>query len=132
MKTPPHRLDEAWIAERRPLWVALSALFLDTELTPADGARIAQVMADSGLSLRELRAVYVREVAPVVSANLRMTAGVWSGFDEAWLVAQIVRHLRKGSWWTRFMPEWARARAPGLGRIESQWHWLIHQVQMNR
>ncbi|MCB1920525.1 MAG: hypothetical protein KDJ28_11170 [Candidatus Competibacteraceae bacterium] len=130
MKTPPHRFDEAWIAQRRPLWVALSALFLDTELTPADGARIAQVMTDSGLSLPELRAVYAREVAPVVSANLRMTAGVWSGFDEAWLCTQIVRHLQKGSWWTRFMPEWVRA--PGLGMIESQWHWLIHQVQMNR
>ena len=122
--------DAAWIAQRRSLWVALSALFLDTELTPADGARIAQVMADSGLSLRELRAVYAREVAPVVSANLRMTARVWSSFDAAWLCAQIVRHLRKVSWWTRFMPE--RARAPGLGRSASDWQALMDQVRMKR
>lgn len=97
--------DAAWIAQRRPLWIVLSELFLDTELTPADWARIAQVMADSGLSVRELRAVYVREVAPVVAANLRTVAGVWSGFDEEWLCAQIIRRLRHRSWWTCFMPE---------------------------
>jgi hypothetical protein len=87
MKTPPRRFDETWIAQRQPLWVALSELFLDTELTPADRERIAQVMTDSGLSLRELRTVYAREVAPVVSANLCTVAGVWRGFDEAWLYA---------------------------------------------
>lgn len=130
MKILPRRLDEAGLAQRRPLWIALSVLFLDTELTRADLERIAQAMADSGLSLRELRAVYVREVAPVVSANLRTVAGVWSGFDEVWLCAQIVHHLRNRSKWGRFMPEWARA--PGLGRTPPQWQWLIRQVQMRR
>jgi hypothetical protein len=130
MKTPPHRLDEAWIAQRRPLWVALSELFLDNEPTPADLARIAQTMADSGLSLRELHEVYTREVAPVVSANLRTVAGVWSGFDETWLCAQIVRHLRHRSWWTRFAPEWARAS--GIGIRQSDGQERMDQVRMKR
>lgn len=123
-------IDEAWIVQRRPLWIALSELFLDTELTPADLTRIAQVMTDSGLSLRELREVYAREVAPVVSGNLCTVAGVWSGFEEAWLVAQIVRHLRRRARWTRFAPAWLWA--PGLGMTESQWRWLIRQVEVSR
>jgi len=65
--------DAAGLAQRRPLWIALSALFLDTELTRADLERIAQAMADSGLSLRELHEVYAREVASVVSRGRHET-----------------------------------------------------------
>ena len=122
--------DAAWLAQRQPLWIAFSELFLDTELMLADLERIAQAMADSGLSTCELHEVYAREVAPVVSANLLTVAGVWSGFDEAWLCAQIVHHLRNRSGWSRFMPEWARTL--GLGRTPPQWRWLIRQVQVRR
>jgi hypothetical protein len=80
--------DEREIQERRPLWVALSELWLDTELSAEDLERIARVMADSGLAIDQLREVYLVEVAPVVSANLLQVAGEWAGFDEEWLCAQ--------------------------------------------
>ncbi|MGB1309907.1 MAG: DUF7079 family protein, partial [Leucothrix sp.] len=54
------------IARRKPVWFALSALWLDTELTQADQYRIATVMVDSGYSLSELRVICDSEIAPVV------------------------------------------------------------------
>jgi hypothetical protein len=50
--------------------VALSELWLDTELKSDDLEHIARVMADSGLSLEELRrvpfvgAAFMRRIAP--------------------------------------------------------------------
>jgi len=122
--------DEQWLAQRRPVWIALSELFLDTELSTVDLERIAQIMADSGLSAAELEAVYLREVAPIVSVNLRVAAGVWAGFDEAWLCEQIIRRLRSRSWRTRLALKWARIR--GIGLTEPRWQWLIDQVRTCR
>jgi len=50
-------LDEQQIEKRRPVWVVLSELWLDTELATEDLERIARVMADSGLTIQELRQV---------------------------------------------------------------------------
>jgi hypothetical protein len=87
-------LDQHQIERRRPLWIALSELWLDTELASADLERIARVMADSGLTIEALREVYLLEVAPVVSRNLLVVAGEWAGFDEEWLCSRIVSNLR--------------------------------------
>jgi ornithine carbamoyltransferase len=95
-------LDEEQIQKRRPLWVALSELWLDTELSAEDLERIARVMADSDLSIEELRRVYCVEVAPVVSPNLLIVAGEWVGFDEEWLSSRIASNLRDRARRTRF------------------------------
>ncbi len=78
------------IQHRKPVWVVLSDLFLDTDVTLIYD-EIAQVCADSDYSTVELKKILSEEVAPVVSSNLMCIAGEWAGFDENWLVEQITK-----------------------------------------
>lgn len=73
------------LAERTPVWVALSELWLDTELGPLEWDMIARVLAASPYSEPELAAIHHFEVAPVLWTNLCNVAGEWAGFDETWL-----------------------------------------------
>jgi len=50
--------DEAEIERRKPVWLVLSELWLDTELTEDDLQRIAGVMQSSGYSVPQLREIY--------------------------------------------------------------------------
>jgi hypothetical protein len=69
--------------------MAISELFLDTALDEKDFARLRDELRSSGLSLRELDEIYYDEVAPLLYQNLNSPAGVWSGFDGAWLDGEI-------------------------------------------
>lgn len=86
-------LSEAEIARRRPVWVALSELWLDTELDEADLHRIAEVLRASAYRLAELRRIYLHEVAPVMYPNTLSVAGEWAGVDPDWLVAEITKRM---------------------------------------
>lgn len=125
-------LDEQQIQKRQPLWVAFSELWLDTELSCGDLERIARVMADSGLSLEELRQIYLFEVAPVVSRNLLTVAGEWAAFDEKWLCSQILRNLRDRPRLTRFWTRFPLTRALMLYASERHWRRLVELVQRFR
>ena len=92
-------LSQNDIQLRRPVWRALSELWLDTELTEDDIRHIAGVMVDSGYTLGELRVICDSEIAPVVYKNLLTPVGVWSGFDEEWLSQQIIKELDKPKRW---------------------------------
>lgn len=87
------------IEHRKPVWFALSELWLDTELTDNDIHHIATVMVDSGYTLSELRVICDSEIAPVVYKNLLTPVGVWSGFDESWLAQQIINQINKPKRW---------------------------------
>ena len=63
------------LAARKPVWRALSDLWLDTELQERDLAPIASVLKQSGYSLAQLRAIHLDEVAAVLSPNLLSVAG---------------------------------------------------------
>ncbi|MBO3709446.1 MAG: hypothetical protein J5X22_02675 [Candidatus Accumulibacter sp.] len=125
-------LDEQQIEKRRPVWVVLSELWLDTELATEDLERIARVMADSGLTIQELRQVYLVEVAPVVSPNLLTVAGEWAGFDEEWLCSQIVCNLRERPRRTRFWSWFPLTRGPMLYATERHWTSLVEFVHRLR
>jgi hypothetical protein len=125
-------LDEQQIQKRRPLWVALSELWLDTELSGEELERIARIMADSDLNIEQLRRVYLVEVAPVVSSNLVAIAGEWSGFDEEWLCSQIVSNLRDRPRRTRFWSWFPLTRGPMLYATERHWARLVELVQRFR
>ena len=125
-------LDARQIERRKPLWIALSELWLDTELKPEDLENIARIMADSGLTIKELREVYLVEVAPVVSPNLCTVAGEWAGFDEEWLCSQIVRNLRDRPRRTRFWSWFPLSRRPMIYATEQYWKRLVDLVQRRR
>jgi hypothetical protein len=91
--TPAHQ-D---IANRRPVWQALSHLFLDTELQDHDLIRIAETLALSPYSLADVETILYREVYPVCIGNLCCVAGEWAGFDDEWLAESILKHAPR-SW----------------------------------
>ena len=94
-------IDEGEIERRKPVWAALSDLWLDTELTDDDLQRIAGVMKRSEYSINELREIYLFEVAPVVFLNLLSVAGEWAGFNEEWLFAEATKRAKKRSLFLR-------------------------------
>jgi hypothetical protein len=94
---------------RTPVWVALSTLYLDTELLDDDYRHIAGVAHKAGLSWAEVERINQDEVAPVVVYNLFSIAGEWAGFDEESFVAAIISRrklptlLGSRRLWVRFI-----------------------------
>lgn len=80
---------------RETAWLALSDLFLDTDLDEADIASIAARLRATGIGVEELERIYVEEVAPVCWRNLRtLPGGAWSGFEPSALRGAIEAHLQ--------------------------------------
>lgn len=98
---PALRPAESDLARRRPVWLALSDLFLDTDVNLFREGN-TRTLAASPYSLEELDTILREEVYPACSFNLSQVAGEWAGFDADWLERRI---LRGGppprSWWRR-------------------------------
>lgn len=82
------------IEHRKPIWIALSEFYLDTELQDSDFRHIALTITESPYSLDEVRKINKYEVFPILQTNLLSTAGVWAGFDEDWLLNKITSRLK--------------------------------------
>jgi hypothetical protein len=81
------------LRQRRPVWAALSDLFLDTDTSLTRSWRVG-VLAASPYSIEELQGILLDEVYPVCRSNLRSIAGEWTGFDSEWLEASILRRMQ--------------------------------------
>lgn len=94
----PARLD---LESRRPVWLALSDLFLDTDVNPLRAGNV-RTLAASPYSLPALDAILREEVYPACSFNLTLVAGEWVGFDANWLERRILHGgAPPRSWWRR-------------------------------
>lgn len=111
-----HKADDD--AARIPVWIALSGLYLDTEVEHFHDA-IAATLAASPFDLDELHAMLMRDVHPVLFTNLMAPAGVWDGFDEAWLVERI---RARGGRRCRGIAQWFRSD------IDAQWAAIAAKV----
>lgn len=89
-------MSAAELARRKPVWLALSEFYLDTELQPADFRRIRAVFNQSGYAEREIRQIDYEEVGPVLYGNLLSMAGEWARFDEAAVLAAVRKQAIKG------------------------------------
>jgi hypothetical protein len=122
-------LTDEELQRRKPIWTALSELWLDTEIDTTAIQRIAYAAEASGYSIEVLNEIYLYEVAPVVSVNLLVPAGVWLGFDEEWLHAEARKRAESRSLWLRI---WVWS---GVGRklmtyaTEEHWQEIITQVK---
>ena len=85
--------SDAKLAERKPVWNALSELFLDTELQTADLDRIAAVLAQSSYSEKKIEEILKYEITPVLKSNMTAVAGEWVGFDEDWLQKKLATQI---------------------------------------
>jgi len=109
------------LARRRPVWVAISDLCLDTEITDETIHHIARTIREQGYSAAEAEEIAFHEVFPALHPNMLSPAGEWAGFNEEWLVNQILqknktRKSRLRLWWERWFyqctmkKDWARVR----------------------
>jgi hypothetical protein len=85
MKPPAEELER-----RRPVWEAISSIFLDTEIDDAWREQIVETLRSSGYSESELESILWTELCPVLHANLLSVAGEWAGFDMEWVEHRIV------------------------------------------
>lgn len=81
------------IMTHKPLWLALSNLFLDTEITDNTRKHIARIVLQSPLTREQVHQVLWLEVFPALCENLRIVTGEWAGFNETWLVNRIINVL---------------------------------------
>lgn len=116
------KIDQKEIERRKPLWVALSDLFLDTELDELDFIIIAEEMKKSGYPPEELHRILMEEVFPVCILNLHHPAGVWEGFDEDWLVERILES-KKPVEFKRFLHK------RNFGMIKKEWENVMFQFK---
>jgi hypothetical protein len=77
MKRAP--LTAAALERRKPVWDAMSDVFLDTETRWAM-PRIAFTLVQSGYEPEELDAIWRDEIVPECSWNLNQVAGEWAMF----------------------------------------------------
>jgi hypothetical protein len=112
-------------SDREALWIALSDLFLDTDVS-LHADHIERVILAGPFDLDEVETILMDEVYPVCIGNLFEVAGEWAGFEADHLVARI-RARRPGllePWrkrWRRrqareMIPEWFKLRARIEGR----------------
>lgn len=81
------------LENRRPVWDALSSMFLDTDTSLSRVWRV-RILAESNYSIDQIQMILVDEVYPICRWNLLSVAGEWAGFDMAWLESKILRRLR--------------------------------------
>jgi hypothetical protein len=87
---------------RRPVWGALSSMFLDTDVSLSRHWR-SGVLAASPYSSRELEEILITEIYPVCWANLNSVADERSAFEPAWLEAMILQRESSGEIFTRLL-----------------------------
>jgi hypothetical protein len=68
---------------------------LDTELQSYEFRHIARVIKESPYTLEQIKKINSYEVFPVLGLNLISVAGVWSGFDEEWMIEKMIHSLKR-------------------------------------
>ena len=124
------KLSESDIESRRPVWVAFSDLFLDTDVS-LRYENIITVCAESNYSTNELEDILRHEVAPLVSGNLWSVAGEWSGFDPDELAQEISGNCeRPASFWQltkiKFKNRWFKRY------IDEHWERILPKIDEAR
>lgn len=87
---------EAELANRVPVWHALSELFTGRELQDYDYRWMAQRLKESGLSREEIFVILDGEVAPALQANLLYNpTPVMDGWSEEDIKQLVMKYVNK-------------------------------------
>lgn len=92
--TRPPKWSGDELEARKAAWLALSELFLDTDVTLLE-EHIVTELARSPYDEATLERILEREVAPVCVWNILWWE--WAGFDREWLAARVLRTLSRPS-----------------------------------
>lgn len=115
MNSKTIRFSPSELEERRPVWDALSTMYLDTDVSRSREWRI-KVLSASPYGLDELNVILRDEVHPICVPNLLHPAGEWTGFDPAWLEQAICR--RRHRWVGGLLVKISRILPSGLPKDE--------------
>jgi hypothetical protein len=121
-------LDAGELARRKTVWSELSRLWLDKDFDDDELRLIASNLARSGYDLAELERIYRREVAPVVYLNSWIAAGVWAGFDTAWLHAAAQRNAERLTLGTRLWLAFPPTRWLMFYATEANWQRIVSMM----
>ncbi|MGF1656794.1 MAG: hypothetical protein ACFCU3_07440 [Verrucomicrobiales bacterium] len=110
---------QAQTEQRVPVWLALSELFLDTQLETEDFERLAQTLAASPYSVAKIEEILRFEVTPVLQQNLMSIAGEWAGFDPDWLCEKLAPRIDRRPW----------IRFPVFLTIKGDWRKIRRRLQ---
>ncbi|MBY6263766.1 hypothetical protein EI613_17860 [Azospirillum sp. 412522] len=116
-------LSESQQEERRPVWEALAAMYLDTDVSLSRAWRV-QVLSASPYSLEEIDAILRDEVHPVCFWNLLQPAGEWAGFDPIRLEQAIRGHRNR--WHSRLLTMVCRAMPSCFPKDE----WMVTRQEI--
>ncbi len=120
------------LAGRRTVWLALSDLFLDTDVNLFREGDI-RTLAASPYSLDELDAILREEVYPACSFNLTLVAGEWAGFDADWLERRILCGGPPPWSWRRRLGRYLRLGWTIPVRLPEEWPlWREDVAQLRR
>jgi hypothetical protein len=86
------------IERRLPLWVALSDLFLDTEMGRLWYPSIVKAIRNGGFTVAEAKQILIEEVGPVFAPNLLSVAGEWAGFPDDFVRDRVSAYLNRAGW----------------------------------
>ncbi|WP_298609763.1 hypothetical protein [uncultured Thiothrix sp.] len=92
------------IETRRPVWFAMSQLFLQSEYKD-DVETVAKTLAESPYSLPELEAILRYEVTPVLKADLSIFAWPGDAYDKDALELQLTRRINQKPWFKFGLPK---------------------------
>lgn len=116
------------LTPREEVWVVLSDLFLDTDMSNRLDYP-ARKLAASPFDLDELEQILLEDVYPVCGWNLYATAGAWTGFDPQELIACIKsRTERRHPLLWMWMPFRKQAMRWGL----PEWQDVRHRIEALR
>jgi len=84
------------LESRHLVWIEMSELFLDTDLSDNDLERIGATFINSGLTYSEIKKIELYEVLPSLWRNqATLGFGVWLGFDEDWVIENCSKNYLK-------------------------------------
>jgi hypothetical protein len=111
------------IERRRPVWRAMSDLFLDTEVR-GNVPFVARACAESGYDDTTLARIFWTEVFPEAIGNLLSVCGEWCvlELDEAALIGRA--ETRRRPWFQRCVS--------GEGMVKSEWRSVLTLTQWLR
>lgn len=127
-------LSSEEIEKRKPLWLAISDLWLDTEPVHSTRQMIVREMIASAYPLGEIECIYAQEVAPVVYSNLLSTTGIWSAFNADWLYGAIIKNLtaQESSFFYRTWVKSAPGRFLMTKMVSDDWKKIIELYKSSK
>jgi hypothetical protein len=117
--------------EEKRVCLTLARLFRDAEVTDENVGSMAGSLSDVDLSVATMDHILRNDIFPILYTNIISVAGVWTKFDNDWLLSQVA-HNRK------FRKGWAASLVDSIawmllgGAVTPTWNRVKESLQRKR